>query len=216
MAVRRYRKRRASGTTGRRVKRRMSFRRRRITAKRSRRQVHAFKRMTPSTSISGNAVNLPLLGVEPVQLNSLYGVNEFSALFDQYTIDRVVLKFFMRIDPSAQVAGSASFPRLYWIRDRDDSTLPPNIQTLKERQNCKMAILDPNRAVTISFRPNVLQEIYSSATTSTYSPKWGQWIDMADTAARHYGIKYAVDDFTNTNYRLDIERIFYFRCRDVL
>lgn len=179
--------------------------------------LHSFKRMYAGGSqIPGNALYAPLTGVWSgglIALNAVVNSSDFANLYDQYRINYVVLKFWLKVDPSAQTAANASYPRLYWYRDLDDANAPTNLNEIRENGKSRVTVLLPNRPVTIKFKPNTLQLIYQSAIANQFKPVWGQWLDMTTTSTPHYGIKYAVDDLTNTNYRLDIEATYYFQCR---
>jgi hypothetical protein len=180
--------------------------------------IHYFKRWTSSVGftnpIVGNAAYAPYLDVLAFGLNTLPNVSEFTTLFDHFMITKVVTKFYLKIDPSAQTAASASFPRLFYIRDTDDSTLASNLDELRQYGTCRVKVMTPNKPVTLVCKPNVLGLSYSTAVTNNYTPKWGQWIDLGDTATRHYGWKFAIDDLTNTNYRVNVENLYYFKCKN--
>lgn len=155
-------------------------------------------------TVTGNVVHAPYQNVLGATLDNVLNSGEFTSLYDQFRIDWVKIQFFLKIDPSAQTAATASYPRLYWFRDYDDQTLP-SLNDIRENSRGKRAIMHPNRPVTIFFKPNVLSEIYRTAISTGYSPKFGQWIDASTPNLVHYGIKYAIDDLTNVNYKVDIE-----------
>lgn len=175
---------------------------------------HSFVRKSATFSVQGNAAHLPYTSANNIQFNQVADASDFTALYDQYRINMVKLQFYLRCDPSAQTAATAFFPKLYWARDMDDGNAPLTLNTLKQYHNCKIAVLRPDRPVTIWVKPNVLHEVFRGVGTSSYSPKFGQWIDMLSIDLQHFGIKYAIDIFTNTNYFLDIEQTFYFQCKN--
>lgn len=174
--------------------------------------MHSFRRNTARFSLAGNAAYLPYQSVTNVALNQLVNVSDFTNLYEQFRINYVVIKFFLTIDPSAQAAASANFPRLYWCRDTNDST-PLSENEMYERADMRSAILRPDRPVIMKFKPNVLQTNYLSGIASAYTAKWGEWIDTANVAVPYYGCKWNIDNFTNTNYRLNIDQTFYFQCK---
>lgn len=179
--------------------------------------VHSFKRMyRDGVNVVGSAAYNPLTATfssNAIQLGNVVNSTDFANLYDQYRINYVVLKFWLKVDPSAQTAAAATFPKIYWYRDYDDSTAPSSLNEMRENAKTKIAVLHPNRPVTIKFKPNTLQLLYQSAIANQFKPAFGQWLDMGTTSTGHYGIKYCIDNFTNTNYQLDIEAIFYFQCR---
>lgn len=195
-------------------KRRRMGMRRRVRGRIGRRGVHHFKRGSALNTINGNAVYAPYVDSLSFNLNAVINPSDFTSLYDQYRINYVVVKFHLRIDPSAQAAGSASYPRLYYYRDLDDTTAPSNLNEMRENQRCRMKVLNPQRCVTIKIRPNVLGMLYSTVGVTQYTPKFKQWLDCSTSTTIHYGIKYAIDDLTNTNYKVDIEKWYYISCRN--
>lgn len=195
--------------------RRRVFRRNRTGAERG---VYHFKRWANNTSgnftISGNVAYAPYQAANVYQLDHLPNVSDFANLFDHYRINKIVMRFWLRIDPSASSAATASYPKLYSVIDNDDNTLLSQSQ-MREHPNCKIQVLQPNRPVVRAFCPSTLSLSYLSAVASTYTPKWKQWVDMANTGVPHYCLKWNIDDFTNTNYKLDVETCYYFSVKGV-
>lgn len=178
------------------------------------RDIHSFKRMaTGGSPITGSVAYIPFLSGAAFSLSSLVNVSDFSNLFDQYRITYIVVKYWLKIDPSAQAAASASYPRFFWYRDYDDSTSPSSLDEMRENGKCKCVVMYPNRPVTIAFKPNLLNTLFNSGITSTYQPVWNTWVDMTNTGTTYYGYKYGIDDLTNTNYRVTSETTMYFQCR---
>lgn len=206
------------------VMKRKAIRRRSPKAKRVRRTgnavsmsltrtpVHSFRRNTARFTVAGNAAFLPYQSTTNVALNQLVNSSDFTQLYEQFRITYVVIKFFLRIDPSAQAAAMANFPRLYWCRDTNDAT-PLTENEMYERADMRSAILKPERPVIMKFKPNVLQTNYLSGVTSAYTAKWGEWIDTVNAGIPYFGCKWNIDNLTNTNYRVDIDQTFYFQCK---
>lgn len=177
-------------------------------------QVHSFKRMLSSPfQFVGSAVYAPLVQSFTCTLGNLTSATDFTNLYDQYRINFVSVKFWLKIDPGAQTAAAASYPKFYWYRDYDDDGFPSNLNEMRENSKCKVIVMNPNRPITVAYKPNVLQTVYASTTTNTYKPAFNQWTDMANTSTKHYGFKWAIDDLTNTNYKVDLETTVYFQCR---
>lgn len=177
--------------------------------------VHSFKRNFASFTATGSVAYAPYQSYTNIALNQVVNAAEFSALFDQFRITYCVTKFWLRVDPSAQTASSASYPKLYWTRDYNDQTILSQ-QEMRERGDLKIAILKPDRPVLMKFKPNLLtQQTYTGVGTSSYTPVFGRWIDMGSTGAVHYGCKWNIDDLTNTNYKVDIETTVYFQCKNL-
>lgn len=175
--------------------------------------VHHFRRMMQSIQIQGNAVYAPYVSYVDFAFSQIIQSNEFTALYDQYRINYVVTKFYLEVDPSAQTAATAVYPKIYWVRDRDSAVAPSNIDELRQDSQCRCAILKPDRPVVIKCKPNVLARMYSGAISDNYSPKWGVWLDASTSSTQHYGFKFAVDNLTNTNFTMRFERTCYFSCK---
>lgn len=178
--------------------------------------VHTFKRKCANTWIVGSGLLAPYLSTFPIDgISQLINGTEFTALYDQYMITGLEISFTLVIDPGAQAGNTSVFPRIFWARDQDDSTVPSDLNELRQYGNCKVAVLKPGEAVTMYCKPNVLAEIYRTGVSSTYNPVFDQWIDTSSGAdARHYAFKVGIDNLTNTNYRVEIERTLYFKCRN--
>lgn len=171
-------------------------------------KVYSFKRNTPLFTVAGNVAYTPYNNATVIAFNQLSNSSDFINLFEQYRIKYVVLKFYLTIDPGAQAAGSANYPRLYWTRDTNDST-PLTTNEMYERGDMKSAILDPVRPITIGFKPNVLENIYISGVSTGYKASYDTWLDVNSSTVPYYGLKYNIDNFTNVNYRLNVDTTYY-------
>lgn len=210
------RKRKATRQVWRRKKSQKTSTRNKVVSTNLRNQVYYFRRMNANPgAYTGNVLHTPLLQGWSWNLGQLANVSEFSNLFDHYCITCIVVKFYLKIDPSSQTAATASYPKLYYCRDYDDSTAPGTLNELREHQHTQVRVMNPNRPVTIKLRPSTLAQTYRGVGTVSYTPQWKQWIDMAQTDVPHYGLKWGIDDLTNTNYRVDTETFIYFKCKGV-
>lgn len=177
------------------------------------RQIHRFRRMLGNNNVSGNVAYAPFQGSTTWTLSGVINSSEFSSLYEQYRIDYVQMKWYLRIDPSAQTAASASYPKLYISRDYDSSGLLSQSE-MRERANTKIIVMNPNRPVTFGYKPNVLAETYRGTATTSYAPKWKQWLTMTANDVLHYGHIWNIDDLTNTNYKVDMEYTVWFSCKN--
>lgn len=168
------------------------------------RQVHKFVRMYQALDLAGNVVHAPYQGALTTTLGQVANSSEFTNLYDQYMITYVKYFFYLEVDPSAQSAATAIYPKLYTARDQDDSVILSQNE-MRERGNLKIYVLNPNRPVAIGYKPNVLTTQFFNGVTAGYTPVWSQWLDANNASVPHYGLKVNIDNFTNTNYRLRIE-----------
>lgn len=176
-------------------------------------QIHRFRRNYQALTITGNVAYAPYQQSFDTRLSYLPNATEFSNLYDQFKITYVVHRFFLEVDPSAQTAATAIFPKLYYVRDQDSLGLL-TLDEIRERSNCRIKVLTPQRPVIVKYKPNILQEVYRGTVTTTYSPKWNTWIDMSNTDASHYGLIWALDNLTNTNLKVNVQTTVYFACKN--
>lgn len=149
---------------------------------------------------------------------------EFSALFDRYKIIRIVTKIWIRNGPDAQNLNSGNnswYPKLYWYRDTDDTTAPTSLADMRQVGRLKVKAMHPSRPIVLTCVPNILGVNYATAVTSSYTPKYKQWIDFDYRDTLHLGWKYAIDGIPSTAgnlspYTFDFEHTYYFQCKDVL
>lgn len=180
-----------------------------------RRDVHYFKRYSQQlNTISGNILHAPLTGGYAFRLSSVSQVGELTSLFDQFQMTYVKVYFHLKIDPSAQVNSQASFPRLFFCRDYDDSSSSFTLDDIRARSKTQIRVMNPNKPVVIGLCPAVLGQAYRGATTTSYIPLWKQWIDCDQSDTPHYGLKWAIDDLTNTNYQVNVEVKYWLKCRN--
>lgn len=177
--------------------------------------VHSFKRAVSMSEFPGNILYAPgLFSPLGAKLSNLVNYTDFTALFDLYRINYVVYKIQLVIDPAAQTATTARWPILYWYRDYTDSSAASSLNEFQENGRMRSTTLKPWKPVVIKFKPNVLQTMYSSAVASTYKPIFNQWIDMTTPSTEHFGVKWGIDDLSNTNYRVQYRATYYFQCKN--
>lgn len=112
----------------------------------------------------------------------------FTALFDQYRITEVIVRF---LPTSAQFGPSTSatdYPKLLTIIDYDDNTTPSNADELRQYDTC---MTSPNQqALQRVLVPRAAIAAYSGAFTSYAQSMPGQWFDCASDGILHYGVKW--------------------------
>lgn len=127
-------------------------------------------------------------------LNNLPNYAEFQALYDSYSIKKVVYHFYSRSIPSSDVSSSAApwplnqMPTLVCV-DHDDANAPTARQQLLERTATR--IHDPRKNFSVTIVPKIANVVYrGTATPDGYStPKGNQWLDCAYSDIPHYGLK---------------------------
>lgn len=179
-------------------------------------QTHRFKRQFLALAVTGNAAFTPAyLNAFSVNLGLLPGVSDFANLYDEYRIDFVKHKVFLSTPPeAAPLSSSNSFPIAYWAIDKDDDTPPASLDEIRQHGNVQTAMLTNERPIIITYKPSCLVQAYRTAVSTGYSAKQGQWIDMAGTNVPHYGLKFGLNDFTNTAFKVIIETTLWVSMRN--
>lgn len=165
------------------------------------------------------------------KLSDLPSVSEFGSLFDDYRINKVVLKLIPQITASnmpfneAQLGGSGTGtgrnPRVFYAADYDDNNVVSSIDVLRQYANVKVRQVVGNKPIKIIITPAISQEIYRTSTSTAYAPKWKQWLDLAYNDIPHYGIKMWVENCagiagsSTTASIFKIEGSMYFSCKGV-
>lgn len=189
------------------------------------RNCHSFKRMATTTSVDVAATEYDF--AEAFTFGAVTGAAEFAALYDRYMLTRVVLRIRILNNPDAPTrinynqpwSATNWYPRLFSCPDYDDNTAE-TVTQLKERAKTSFRVLKPNSYLKYVIKPAVSVQTYRTALAAGYAPKWNQWIDMNQTDVPHYGMKFAMDcsglDPEDANpFKLEIERTYYFKCKDV-
>lgn len=166
---------------------------------------------TPATSV---------FGAMAFSLQDLDQVAQLTALFDQYRIDKVIIQARTRnsiLQLNTSSAANATPPDIYWAIDRDDVTVWTTYAQARQYDNVQVASLTDN--VEIELEPSITPAIYASGAFSGYGvERTGVWIDCANTAVAHYGVKFAVTELTalaTDTYYWDLLFWYYLSFRNV-
>jgi hypothetical protein len=189
---------------------------------------HSYRRFCDAlpVDITASTYSLGLV----FKLDDVKGAADFSDLYDRFMLTTVVLRFKLVTNPDSTWILNANpsngsalptnwFPKLWYCPDYDDNA-SESLAVIKERAQTKCKVLRPNQIVKIVVKPAVTVQTYRTATSTGYAPKWKQWIDMANQDVPHYGLKFVVDccglDPNDTYpFKLEIDRQYYFTCKDV-
>lgn len=175
-------------------------------------QLYFFKRYGNDFQLTGQANNplySPYISTQLFRFNQIVNYNDFTSLFDQYRITHVQLKVWFKYNGSF----NGVFPKFYWYSDYDDTILPTDLNEFRQHQKVRMAQLNLNRPLVINIKPALLVESYRSPVSVGYLPKWRQLIDMSAPDVPHYGLKWAIDNFSDPACIIQIETRYWFQCR---
>jgi len=154
---------------------------------------------TNATTVTGN-VSVPVLSGLAFQLNSFSGYSNWTSVFDSYRFDRVEVTFRLR-----EAGSSNAFPYLTVYPDFDDANAPPTLAAVHAHPRAKTWTLtptDPMAVVVVQPLPAVAA--YSGVFTSYGQPKGPIFIDSASPAVQHYGVKFGLENFTDTTQNIDV------------
>jgi len=185
---------------------------------------HTFSRYGNASTVSVNTTEGS--ADYTFKLTDLINYSEFTTLFDQYKILKVVFKIQMITNPDAVYdynknntsAGNSNnfYPKFWYIRDYDSGS-SETVSSMKERQGAKFFIMRPNKEYSVALKPMVQVQTYKTATTTGYAPK-RLWLDIADNNVPHYGLKTVVDclgvdpvDATGFSYRWECKYYVAFK-----
>jgi len=211
---------------------RKSLRKSRVPRKCTSLSVHSYSRYgTPASDLTlVSATELDY--AELFQLQNIAGYTEFNNLYDRYRITCVQVQITLVNNPDSiikpngdnssnvQWTGTNWYPKLWWVNDYDDNQ-PIDLIAMRERSGVRSFVLRPNKMFKINVRPSVLNQTYRTLTTTGYTPKWGQWIDMAQVNVPYFGLKWILDTqglppLATHPFMVRVERKYFFTCKDVI
>lgn len=139
--------------------------------------------------------------------------SEFSALFEQFRIDKIVAKIYFNNNVTSgqtDIATSANTNvnqiNCFWIRSTDTSRDNLGSGELDAMQNSglKQTVLarSSGKPITIAITPNILNASYETASATAYTPAYKKWISMTDSGTVHYGLSIAFQRIDEGNMEL--------------
>lgn len=127
-------------------------------------------------------------GAYNFKLSDLPDYSEFTNLFDEYMISKIVIQF----TPNGINAAESVNLTDGWfmmVVDKDDDTTPTTYNTLLQYPNCKIrSYIKPHRLV---FYPRVSTAIFNGGVTTAYGSN-RRYIDCSSSGVPHYGFKYGI------------------------
>lgn len=141
---------------------------------------------------------------------------DFTNLFDEYRINSVTVIWRLEVDPSAQTATGAVYPRLTTYKDYNDTAIPANVDEVRQRQAKQIATMYPGKNIVRKIRPAVQTAVLKSPSGVTVNaPKWNQWLPCSVVDVQHIGFKYMIERWNNANYTINVLYRYHISCRMV-
>lgn len=138
------------------------------------------------TTVTADA-SLTVYGSLSFALSDLPSYTEFTQLYDEYKIMKVVLSFYP-VRATQVYTATLTIPVFICAVDHDDSTAPTNITTLLQYPGCR--IKSSRNQFSVTIKPKVASAVYNGV-TDAYSAK-SQYVDCTYGSVPHYGFKYAI------------------------
>jgi hypothetical protein len=146
-------------------------------------------------------------------LSQIPNYGNLVALYDDYQIEKVEVTFSLRVNPG----GGSALPRLSIYPDFDDATAPPSIGNVFNHPRVQQhAFSEAHPEFKICVEPRVSIPAYQGAFTGYTVAPSKVWVDCANAGVQHYGIKYGIENFTDTNQYLDVYFKFFLAMRNPL
>lgn len=152
--------------------------------------------LTPQTTDSGGAIQMTLA--------TLPAPSELTALFDQYSFEKITVRFRNARTTVPTGAGEA-FPHIAYAMDFNDGTAPTLQSDILQYDNCKIHQFGEGaaRSVAVSYKPRLAQ----SSPSGTFATDGNTWVSTSDTAAVWYGLKYFITNWNSISFNNTI--IYY-------
>ncbi len=151
----------------------------------------------PGQMIQNSAT--PLLIALGAQLSDFAGYSSFAAIFDQYRIKEILVRFKARSN-AVSVFNTASpngaVPTAYVVRDLDDATALTAVTDALQYDNCQT--FNGEEDCVVKYKPAVTPAVYSGGAFSGYGVTQADkmWLDIANVTIPHYGLKLVVGGLT--------------------
>lgn len=177
--------------------------------------VYDFKRQLFYENLFIVSTGVPVGYAFEQKLSQLTNSSEFTNLFDQYMIKKIVVKLIPKITQhnlATTTTGNSDLPQVHSVIDYDDATTPTSLNQLVEYQSYKMT--RGNQVHTRTFVPRV--ELSAGGADS--APKPYQWIDCDSSSVNHRGMKvwFNAPQSTGVSVYYDMLVKVYFSCKNVL
>lgn len=137
---------------------------------------------------------------------------EFTALFDQFRIDRIKLRLVFSNNTSTTASTGTNMPSILVTEDWDDATVPTSTNELMQRPEHKFHNFGNAKTGNVFemwIKPRVAVAAYQASAFSAFTtPEKGTWVNCAYPATQHYGVKIYHDATNNSDVDIGIMQIY--------
>lgn len=158
------------------------------------------------------------------KLSDVLDVAHITGLFDQYRIRKVILEFqpiqteVLMSQPTNATAPIAQIPMILSAIDRDSNTAPATLDEVREYSSMKE--LPATKYFKWVFKPSVLAEVYRSAISTNYNPKFDTWLDTSSGGGAdvpHYGLKLimGLGGSADNVYKYNVKSTYIIECKTI-
>jgi len=172
--------------------------------------VYKFKRSTFNEAVYNVSAANVAAGVG-FNLNLVPNASEFTTLFDQYRIDKIVWTLMPRGNSAEQGTNNLN-TKVFTVIDYDDETAPANLNVLMQYPNVKCTTLAQNHRRTLV--PKFATQQFISAVATGYGARTG-WLDCDNSNIPHYGLKLWIQNPISGSQIIDIKTDFYLSFKGV-
>jgi len=133
-------------------------------------------------------------------LSALPNFAEFTALFDQYRIEKVSMKFVLDIADGA-LNSTTKYPRIAIAPDFNNQNAPSSEDILLQYPQCQIYQFSAtNRELSVDIKPMVAATVFRTGITSAYTMQTPGWLDVATSDVPHYGLRYYISNHNTTAF----------------
>lgn len=152
--------------------------------------IYRCKQMAPPITVSWGASGIASQNAYSFQLNDLDQVTSWSAVFDQYRINKVVLHFRPVFNMTAASSVNTSTSYNYSVVDYDDAS-PAADTVLREYATCQVHMC--TEQFTRTIYPRVAGGVYNGAFTGYSLVPRSTWLDTSSPSIQNYGFKFNIE-----------------------
>lgn len=189
-----------------------------------RQPIHYFTRFQDMGTITGLNATANTYGVTYFDLVTVPGYSEFTAMYDFFKINAVVVRYIPASNvtfttSTAAAEQTAHYSRFISVLDYNDRTVPTSVDNLRQYANCKVTPNNVTHRRYLHPKPIfVVDEDASSGSSVGIGQLRSPWISTASNNTEFYGIKWAIEHSTLSQdiplYKIEVKLYMSFKGRN--